>query len=965
MGVQKIFLQIVLVTTILSMSVPMTFFPYEESIIVTMKHDNEISEYSSIERDIEFTLGKSFDVSNTITHADIGERSATNIVNEIDEFVHEDLVRVNKTNLYYTEVSLNITQIHVIEDREFIGPGSIFLNVLLNDDSPSHEFTFDNDGDYYVANDDEYVDVSILLTDSLYSIDGWFCLEIHGWEADPVIGFPDDYMGGEIWWANVSDLISETYSGWWSLNDFDSIGGNNDIQLEVYVEIEFGPVERLTYPDDLEVPFSGSTFISAIYFPKIWYDTLDFAHIPIIECVYEQVYWGYDPAIDDYSYLIYYMFYWDHELDSLSFGHYYDFEPLLMFVRELGLEPYRLVYRDIGQHTLPPKVIIQDYYAATGTDNITVNVATKLTPILGYNCTVEYEIRNDYFSTEVYHYKTDHGLMPYMTVPHIAITNSYHQMEVGVPPGCGEAVLDPIEDYLYPFIDNVIRSSYSLLDETFESDINVYEGVWLWNGGDYKVPYNMSLTIDMLHNHYEFPYIVDCWEEVVHYTEGAQKYKKNGFYYDFGLDLQFTVPATVTLNVPTTVRKGQTYDIDIGLELNSDEIGITFLYDIMLGYVLHWWFIGVEQNITYAGRYEFAVSLDDISEFITGLGLSCESFTGDYCGGWLTVTDLSTSTDLLGTMLDAQVEVHMLKIVEDLLGSTSVSPIIKLLGFFLDEVDLIISPMICGNMTAEIELNNEAISLDKEKLTFAEGVTQDTIQMTVPGGHDTTSVSLTNMKYNVMFSTDWSLELNFTNVLNYFVDDYIFPLGTFPEITVSSEDHTIAADDTTGYDTEIEMTVINDITPPSVDTTINPTSPTSSDTVVVSATITDESTITDAILSYSINDGSTWTNTTMTFNSGTSKYEASIPSQTSGTDVMYKIYAGDFYDNWAITDTSSYSVYDPPPTSSTTAETTSPTTGTPPFTPVTGDTMAIIIIVGGIAAAICVIIIAAFVIKKR
>ncbi|MHA2265933.1 MAG: hypothetical protein ACXAEN_26365, partial [Candidatus Thorarchaeota archaeon] len=692
--------------------------------------------------------------SNNVNHPDFADRSAQNIADEINDFLPEGLERVTDVDIYYTDVSLSITQLHIIEDREFLGPGSMFLNVLLNDDHDSHNYIFDNGGSYYVANDGTYLDVDISLTTYLYSMDGWFAIEIHGWEADPVVGWPDDYMGGELIWFNLDGYTSRSISGWVSLNDYPPDGGTEPIQMEVYLELDFSNIEKASYPDDFTTSFDASYLISLIYFPKVYYDTLDFAHLVLIENIYHQVYYGYDPAIGANAYLIYYMFYWPHEVDfqGIQFGHYYDFEPLLMYVQDIGLEPYRIVYRDIGTYTLPPKIVAQDDYASTGSGTTNVSVSTPLMPLLGDHCQVQYEIVNDYYSTPAYHYYTDHGLTPYMTVPYITITNTYHQMEIGVPPGSGEAVLTPLQNYLLPMTNDFLRWGYGKLDEAFESPINVYEGVNLWNGADYRVPDNMSLTFDMLHNPFDFPYIVDGYEEIVHYTEAKQEYRENGLYYDIDLGLSFSVPATVTLSVPTQVTTGETYDIDIDLVLDSNEIGITFDYSINLGYVLHWWFIGLEENVTYSGECNFAVNLDDIEGIVSSLGMSTESLLGEYQGGWITVTDFSTSPNLLDTMLDCTIEIHLLRILTDLLGTTGVGKLIDLVKLFMSDVDLIASPMISGYMTADLLAENSVISLDASELTFNEGATQKTVEMTVLGGASQTSIRLSNMQYHVEFA---------------------------------------------------------------------------------------------------------------------------------------------------------------------------------------------------------------------
>ncbi|MDF1538144.1 MAG: hypothetical protein P1Q69_04495 [Candidatus Thorarchaeota archaeon] len=794
--------------------------------------------YSSVSRDVEFQLSKSFEASNTITHPDFAPRSAQDVVDSIDTFLPEGVERVTKADVYHTDVSITISWIHIIEDREF-GAGSTFLNILLNDDETYHDYIFDNDGSYYVGNDGDYLSVDIELLDSIYSMNGWFLLTVHGWEADPDIGWPDDYMGGENYWVDLVGRTSFSISGWMALDEFSPIGGTEPVQMEIYISVELTDIEVMTYPDDFSTPYDGSWLISNIYFPKLYYDTFDFAHNVLIDSVYQQVYYGYDAELGQSVYLIYYLFYWEKELDAggVLFGHYYDYEPLLMFVTDIGEEPYRIVYRDVGASTLPPKMVVHDLYEASSSGLVDVNVSIQLMPLLGDGCNVTYEITDLYFTEAAYHYRTTHGITPYMEVPYITITNTYHQMEVGVPLGSGEAVVN-LNTQLKSLSDEVIGFGYALLDEAFDSPINVYEGVNLFGGGDYRVPDNMSLTYDMLHNPFVFPYIVDCWEDVVHYTEASQEYVENGFYYDIDFGLTFTVPATVTLSVPTSVTRGESYDVTVDLALTSNDIIITFDYDISLGFVLNWWFIGLEEEVTYDGSIELAVDLDAISDMISALGFSGESLTGDYKEGWFTVSDFATSPNLLSTMLDCTVEIHLLRILSDLLGTTGIGKVIDLLKLFVDDVNLIAHPTVSGFMTSDIVTDNSAITLDKSSMTFAESTTHHKIEMDVLSGSTQTSsgIKLSNMQYHLAFATDWDVEFDFTDTMNNFVDDAEVDVGTFPDITESSDEHEVTAETTTGYDQKISMTVADPVLP--ISTTSTTTTGTTGGTTTGTGTTT-------------------------------------------------------------------------------------------------------------------------------
>jgi hypothetical protein len=122
------------------------------------------------------------------------------------------------------------------------------------------------------------------------------------------------------------------------------------------------------------------------------------------------------------------------------------------------------------------------------------------------------------------------------------------------------------------------------------------------------------------------------------------------------------------------------------------------------------------------------------------------------------------------------------------------------------------------------------------------------------------------------------------------------PIGSFTlRIFGQSESQTSYVD--------ITITILSaslDITPPEIsEPRQNPSSNIvqPNETVTISVNVTDsESGVSQAILSYTTNNGSTWANLNMQLNATTNSYEAQIPQQLPGTVIKYKIIA---YDNAA------------------------------------------------------------------
>ncbi|MHA2179754.1 MAG: hypothetical protein ACXAAK_15540, partial [Candidatus Thorarchaeota archaeon] len=105
----------------------------------------------------------------------------------------------------------------------------------------------------------------------------------------------------------------------------------------------------------------------------------------------------------------------------------------------------------------------------------------------------------------------------------------------------------------------------------------------------------------------------------------------------------------------------------------------------------------------------------------------------------------------------------------------------------------------------------------------------------------------------------------------------------------------------------------------------NPSAPTSSDAVTVSSDILDLSGVGSAVLQYKVDSGS-WTNVTMT--NVVDTWSGTIPAQSVGASVTYRIVAYDGIGNEAVSGETSYTVTDVVTTPTTTI-TTGPSTSTP------------------------------------
>ena len=148
--------------------------------------------------------------------------------------------------------------------------------------------------------------------------------------------------------------------------------------------------------------------------------------------------------------------------------------------------------------------------------------------------------------------------------------------------------------------------------------------------------------------------------------------------------------------------------------------------------------------------------------------------------------------------------------------------------------------------------------------------------------------------------------------------------------------------------------VIIDLTPPTILTTREPAIVNSSVPVSIHATVTDVSSIAEAILSYRVDEGS-WNNISMEIENTDQYWRGLIPPLSNGSVVVFKVYAKDIYSNWGVSSIEIYTVVD------STSSVTETATGTTSSTTGTADSQLIwLITIFGASAALPIIVVLVF-----
>ena len=162
----------------------------------------------------------------------------------------------------------------------------------------------------------------------------------------------------------------------------------------------------------------------------------------------------------------------------------------------------------------------------------------------------------------------------------------------------------------------------------------------------------------------------------------------------------------------------------------------------------------------------------------------------------------------------------------------------------------------------------------------------------------------------------------------------------------------IWANDTLGnvFETDVfNYTVVDTEAPTIGDISYTPEEPKEGEDVTVKAKVTDVSGVDTVLLLYSTDGGKTWEEVEMTPVGG-DYYEATIPGQPAGTEVVFKVWANDTFGNEAVSSEFSYTVKAKP---------------TPAPGPMLAPGRTTYLVIGGAVAAIAVIGVAAFLLRRR
>ena len=354
-----------------------------------------------------------FTFNNLITHtfnisSNEGPINVTKILDQITNFTSKDTNVFSGATLaeYYLNTTiLNITMYN--NQNTFGGSASVYLNVWSNTKFTS----LDNNRTYYsLANGDS---ASI----NIQTFSGWTN------RTDFVIAVEKhNSLSPDLGTITVSQVLTQNQTSCYTTNTGDAqVCVINTITGYRTVTLTNQQIAGLNQPDLYISNVATSGLPQTVYSPQT---------------LYYRILMGYDQEIGQNAIVIEYLYYWPNETDNFgsSLGHYYDFEPVYVYLKNIGQSPYRFVFeiQNPGPTKLPAYLeIYSNNYTSTQTTNGIFNVSDQLSPLLGTAMTTNYitsPISTYYTSTNYLNLSSE---FPLITNPVMMVQDTYHNLILG------------------------------------------------------------------------------------------------------------------------------------------------------------------------------------------------------------------------------------------------------------------------------------------------------------------------------------------------------------------------------------------------------------------------------------------------------------------------------------------------------------------------------------------------------
>ena len=720
-------------------------------------------------QDVNFTFNKQVQKNFNGTFNE-GTINVSRTLDQLNNFTSYSTSVVSGTTVdeyLLTTTILNMTMIN----NHNIGGGS--TSAYLNVNANNNISTLDNSGSYYSLSNGQSTDINIQV------FSGWsdrasFSIDVEkSGSLSPYLGI---VTVSQVFTTNQTGCyLTETGNA--QLCVANNISGSKTVTLSNEQIANY-------YRPDLYLANETALLQSQTIFSP------DFLYYRLLS--------GYDNEIGQNGLVIEYLYYWPNETDNFGaqLGHYYDFAPVFVYLRNFGDSPYRIVFETQNPSSTAHLPAFLEIYSETYTSHQqlagTYDVSTDMTPILGFNMTTgydEYPISTLYTSSN---YANRSSEFPMIITPTMMALDTYHNMEFGN--GSSQLTSVRFSTSLEPFNYSTILYYYTLLNQAFVSPLYDYS----WN--NYIVPTNLSLTLDMFYNPFTKPFFIDCFENVAHENTQARTNTQSTIFGSVLLNTTVIIPATITMSYPANMLPGSDNTANISIHMDENNVMVLFDYLVNLSTNLKLWYVSKNVSLYFNGGISVKIPLATISSLqrLTGMnGISDPHTFANY----LTINSLYINAGLLGTLFNASVSINLYKILDDAVTAyqPELLPIFKVLNVFISAINLDITPSLQGLVVGDIASSNTAVAtITSSSFILNAQDKQQTIGIHVPSSASLGSnfkLQITNYMYAMNFTNTWAIGIEPSKILGYLVNGIEITLGVYPNIQSTVEGGSSGAKD--------------------------------------------------------------------------------------------------------------------------------------------------------------------------
>ena len=586
-----------------------------------------------------------------------------------------------------------------------------------------------------------------------------------GWVWDPYIilkifdedpGQPDDLLG-YFWhfdnssWRYEGDLIYDL-STW------------GDAKIGIYQEI-------------LDTRPTTASDVVTLMRPYLFTD-VETSQGLNLEDVYGRVIYGQDPLLQQDVYCVQYFFYWSEEYTPFdTLVHFWDYEPLYYFINpRTSMRPYRIVFDNgfywsgqaLGdeqwwkchEYTIYENLTLTGETAGVYTFN--VNFTPDIAPLLGESQQLQFQVRSidEIFDSSLNNWVYGIGGMD---TPVITVETSYHSFDKGDADG---GINWNFAYQVYNLTDQIIYQWFERLNISFYGGIHSVDGV--------ATPWFSPFSYDIM-NPFQRPYISNNIEKLLSDILTFNNAKTSQFFSlktISDIKAQLSIPINAKIDTFTVLAPNQTFNPNITLEIDVSKAVLTIEYAFGFEINIDWWFL--EKTFSFIKN---GTILIDFSNPVFQLTDTILNTPGGYTISFSPLNfievEMHVTPQLLGTIFNATVRFKLLELIYTFIPSLRL-----FLNWFISDFDFVLHPYLEGYLymdtwtTEQPHTHHEFTQL---KLKLSPTIIS-------PNDFSDFSIWIGNFSYGWHFSTEWGLTIDFTSLLDWFLNDIYTKLFTFPNI---------------------------------------------------------------------------------------------------------------------------------------------------------------------------------------